>query len=342
MCIIMYKEAGVEIKDEWMKNSAKSNPDGFGMSYIEGGKLCTFRCMGYEEFVRVFREKEVENPESKFLLHFRKNTKGTNSIENCHPFSLKGNLAMMHNGSIGSIDVPLKCVDSDTNLFAKKILDNLPDGWLQNQAILDLVSNFIGGSKLTIMDEAGEVTFINKKAGHMHEGVWMSNYSYYPNTKSIQKTKPLSWESNKNNKRNIFKQKDGTYTTYINGVHYVWEKFRHLWKPSGAQKTDFNTPLMYHSSPDPKFDNLIIVGKKNKTTRDVVVYDSNTKKFKCAYCEGLFSVSDLEVCKSDYESLSHDIYCEDCVKELESVGVVVRKPGYSVLYFAEKYANSWS
>ena len=65
-------------------------------------------------------------------------------------------------------------------LFNDKILKTLPDGWLKNEGIKNLVMGFIGNSKLAFLDTNGNTHLINEGKGHWNDdcGIWFSNDSY--------------------------------------------------------------------------------------------------------------------------------------------------------------------
>jgi len=234
MCLIIYKDVGEEIKEGWLDNASDSNPDGFGLSYIHPEEgLTTFRTLDYDEFKKEYRRLESSHADSPFILHFRKTTDGTTTVDNCHPFKV-GDLSVFHNGMIRECK-PKKGDDrSDTRIFCEDVLSNLPEGWFDNEAMLDILEYYIGASKLVVMDEEGTVTFLNESSGHWLGKVWMSNYSYYPNTKSVQKTKPISWNSNKNttgSKRACYRHPDGIFTKYQDGRRLRWNFASFSWYP---------------------------------------------------------------------------------------------------------------
>lgn len=246
MCIILYIEAGKTVKDEWLDNSAGSNKDGFGLSYSRDGKVQIFKTMDYKEFKEKYRELESNLPDTSFILHFRKSTTGKIDITNCHPF-LVGDKAVFHNGSISLCSPPKSDLErSDTRIFCEDILSDMPKGWVEFDGVLELIEGFIGKSKMVFMEDDGTVSILNEHSGHWVDGVWASNYSYYPNTKSVQKTKPMTWNANlklitggkgkgKNNEKNrgflpvCYKHIDGYYTKYKNNLRFRWFPSMFMW-----------------------------------------------------------------------------------------------------------------
>ena len=237
MCIIIYKKAGVAVNPEWFDNCAANNPHGFGLCFINSkGKLEVEKTLDFEAFKLIYKECLTDNPDTDFLLHFRKNTAGKTTEDNCHPFWVNKKQVMMHNGTIAPC-VPTKASEderSDTNIFAEEYLAMLPYGWENNRAIRKLVTAFVGDSKLVTMNNKGVVNIINETKGVWDKGLWLSNYSYYPNTKSLQKFKPYRWNSNVQTSPNTQKViavrlAAGVYYRFIYGERHVWDNTRGGW-----------------------------------------------------------------------------------------------------------------
>ncbi len=88
----------------------------------------------------------------------------------------------MHNGII---DIPLQKESKicDTIAFNEKILKQLPSNFLDNPAILDLISRYAERSRLLFMNNQGKYWIINENLGHWDKkGNWFSNYSYCEST----------------------------------------------------------------------------------------------------------------------------------------------------------------
>lgn len=335
MCIIIFKEADKSVKKEWLDNSAKSNPDGFGMSYIddETGLLKIYKSMSYKKFYKTFRKAEINNPDSSFVLHFRKNTVGTTTVDNCHPFIVNDDIVMFHNGTIKPAIPDAKSGDkrSDSRIFAEDTLAGLPDGWMDNDAICDLIEEYVSGSKLALMHSDGTVLLINEEAGHWYEGVWMSNYSYYPNTRSIQKTKPLTWDANLKDTttpRNIiYKHPDGEMTRYINKRRFMWDSVREFWFGiDRVGKRIYDLAVRYGDYPHASGNTIqpVSYGINNKAMDTSKQLSHPVHLYcKCGWCGKITHRSGLGAYSipTGVNDVDVELLCGYCAKDLEMCGI---------------------
>ena len=181
MCIAIYQPQGLILDDETLKRCHLNNPDGCGMAYIreDNGKIEIYKSLKFKKWLKRYHQMTQQNPESPFLIHFRIKTHGVVSTDNCHPFKIDKDHVFIHNGMI------TKCAPkerdgaiSDTRLFNQMILQSLPNGWFDNDAIKNLIEPWIGNSKLAILKRDGSINIINEEKGNWHEGVWFSNTSY--------------------------------------------------------------------------------------------------------------------------------------------------------------------
>lgn len=180
MCIAIAAAAGLVLDKETLENCFDNNNDGCGMAYIKDDAIQIFKSMYFEPFYEEYLRVTEENPTSPFLIHFRIKTHGLKDIDNCHPFMVDDNITFIHNGIIRNApDCPEK-KRSDTQMFNEHILKGLPDGWNYNEAIKNLITEYIGfGSKLAILDKrTKEIVIINESKGIWEDGVWFSNTSY--------------------------------------------------------------------------------------------------------------------------------------------------------------------
>lgn len=181
MCIAIYKPSGKTVSKAVLKTCFENNSDGAGFAYINTDyygktKLKTHKFMEFEPFWVKYEKYTRLMPESPFLIHFRIKTHGKRDIANCHPFMINQETAFIHNGII--IGVGSDPEMSDTRLFNKCILQELGTGWYNNKAIVKLIADFIGMSKLVILNVNGDVAIINEAKGVWHEGIWWSNESF--------------------------------------------------------------------------------------------------------------------------------------------------------------------
>lgn len=185
MCIAIYKPADKVLSDETLEACFENNPDGCGFAYINTDdlgvkKIVIKKTMEFETFLRQYKRAISIAPESPFLVHFRIRTHGETTTFNCHPFPIDDETVFIHNGIIKGVGFDQK--KSDTQLFNEEILRKMPAGWLDNDGIMKLMSEFIDYSKLVIMNIDGDVTIVNESKGTWKEGVWYSNTSYTART----------------------------------------------------------------------------------------------------------------------------------------------------------------
>lgn len=183
MCIAIYKSSSAQISDDTLYECFKANGDGCGFAYINTDhqgfkKIIIKKDMTFEGFLRKYKRALRNAPTSPFLIHFRIRTHGVTSIYNCHPFSIDNEHVFIHNGIISGMNLdPRK---SDTQMFNEEYLQQLPAGWMQNPAILNLIERSVSYNKLIFMNIEGEIEIINEEKGEWEEEgkVWYSNATY--------------------------------------------------------------------------------------------------------------------------------------------------------------------
>lgn len=188
MCIAIYKPEKVRLTDQTLQNCWDSNPDGAGFMYVKSKKLIVKKgFMTYEAFRKAYDPVE----KLQTVLHFRIKTHGSVSEDNTHPFLIDNNLAVVHNGIISKISCDTNKNLSDTYHFTEQILIPLrkkyPDFW-QDTYMQTLINDYIGYSKLILMDNYNNVEIINEAAGNWNSDCWFSNHSY----ENAKYTPPIS------------------------------------------------------------------------------------------------------------------------------------------------------
>lgn len=179
MCIIAAKPAGLSIPDETLRRCFNSNPDGAG--YVvnlgrRGGLLVKKGFFKFEEFLDSFKSYA----DKAAVIHFRIKTHGAKNAEMCHPFHVRDDLYVAHNGiiNIDTADDPTK---SDTWHFVETVLkpelEHDPKA-LYRPSFQFLLSSTIERSKLAFLDHKDNMVIVNKEYGETHEGIWYSNGGY--------------------------------------------------------------------------------------------------------------------------------------------------------------------
>jgi hypothetical protein len=184
MCILVIKRAdGDKISDETLKVMYDNNNDSCGLSYINTDhlgvrRLKVHKYMDFEPFLEKYRRCERISPESNFLLHFRIATSGELSTFNQHPFWVKKGSVMAHNGIIASARKDPDGRRNDTQMFLDDTIKELPEDWMEYSAILDMIEDYIGYSKLAFLNEDGSYLILNEQKGSWNGGSWYSNDSW--------------------------------------------------------------------------------------------------------------------------------------------------------------------
>lgn len=177
MCIIAIQPLGVKIKESTLKNCWDANKDGAGIMYVENGKIIVNKEMhSFSEFMKL--KKHADKVNSNIIMHFRIATSGGINDRNCHPFKINNDLYFCHNGIL-DIDVPLNSNINDTQIFNNSFMKGLPNNFVQNDSIMNLIEYTIGNrNKFVFMDSSGQFYILNENAGTWDNGAWYSNNSY--------------------------------------------------------------------------------------------------------------------------------------------------------------------
>ena len=175
MCLAVYKPKAVTIKQEYLIRGAKGNSDGMGLVAALPTGMMRYRTLDdFDTFYNVYKKYEMY----PMLIHFRIRTAGMVIEENCHPFHIKDNLFMIHNGGFYNYDDTYN-VKSDTRLVAEA-LAKLPhiERLLtdSSSALFKQVEDIIGSQKVVMLDKDFHHIF-NEKYGFWQEGCWWSNSS---------------------------------------------------------------------------------------------------------------------------------------------------------------------
>lgn len=183
MCIAICLGKRASITKEQFMNSWSNNPDGFGMLYASDGVLYSYKNLDNKEeaYAQYMKTHEEFGEYTDMVLHFRIGTSGKKNLDNCHPFFVNEHLAFVHNGVL---DIDLKDKRySDTWHFNEE-LKSMPEKFLDNSFFCELLSAYIGHSKLVFLGSDGNSVIINHNLGDFSKDktAWYSNgthaYSY--------------------------------------------------------------------------------------------------------------------------------------------------------------------
>lgn len=177
MCIAIYKPLGETLTDETLKNCWQNNPDGAGFMYADKGKVIVEKgFMTYEAFRSAY-DTLLPTIRSDMAIHFRISTGGKIDTTNCHPHQVDDGLAFIHNGILFTPEK--ESLFSDTAIFCRDVLQQLPANFLHNAGQRWLIENAIGSSnKMVFLDGHGKATILHETHGEWDKGIWYSNTSY--------------------------------------------------------------------------------------------------------------------------------------------------------------------
>lgn len=145
MCIIIVKPSGVELPSENLFRAAAAvNRDGCGFMTDEG---VVYHAL-YKDldlFLSVLRRCAPK--EAVVAIHFRMATHGSVCVNNCHPFSYKGEVFMMHNGVL-----PIKSVGdrTDSEIYLRRVGARLLRHGLLSGVAAKLFD--VRGSRFAVLD----------------------------------------------------------------------------------------------------------------------------------------------------------------------------------------------
>jgi len=182
MCIIVFvpKDVPPPTEDVFKRCWAK-NDDYCGFMYVDDNdKLTVRKYKTFNGFMTNFTETHAKfGKTSPFVVHFRLASAGWVDLANTHPFYIDKDMAFCHNGTI--VDsameekVPGKDL-SDTRKFGEYILKQLPEGWWENECIMDLIRSFVSPSRIVFMRSDRSVRIIgeNLVGASWTGGCWYS------------------------------------------------------------------------------------------------------------------------------------------------------------------------
>ena len=177
MCVILYKPRGVVMDLDLFDLCARDNPDGIGFAFPAALKLVGIMKALWktEELINSYKFILGEVGDKDMVFHFRKATAGKIIKPNCHPFRIVSSLAFCHKGHLTCVDPDPKGVKSDTVIFRDRYLKGMKAEDLNDTALLQKISDFIGkDNTLVFLNAAGKVAVCNDN-GFWKYGIWFSN-----------------------------------------------------------------------------------------------------------------------------------------------------------------------
>lgn len=178
MCLAIYKPAKTKPDRDAYKSGFYSNDHGAGFAAaVDGGIVVGKGFFKFDKFWAAFEPYA----DQAALVHFRFATHGKRNEDNCHPFMVADNLAMIHNGVL-NIDTSDDDTRSDTWHYVEKVLrplHELTSEFYRDPAVAYLGSCAIKGSKFAFLRADGDFAIWNEDDGIWEkDGHWYSNSGY--------------------------------------------------------------------------------------------------------------------------------------------------------------------
>ena len=169
MCVIVFKPEKKKVAPDVLKKCYQANTHGCGCYATNGSEFHIVKQKEYDDFI-----KEVEKfntPEWTTVFHFRISTSGGVNVENIHPFQIKDDMYLFHNGIISKLNgkSQTKC---DTWLLA----DALGKMKYDISLIEKLIEPYTNDKFVIISKE--KYSIINEEVGSWKDGIWFSNTSW--------------------------------------------------------------------------------------------------------------------------------------------------------------------
>lgn len=166
MCQIIYVPPKGFFPWEHLKTIYDNNPDGFGMMWIEDGKVQYLKgLLSLNEIAKIIKH----GPKTGVAYHFRYATRGIVDSENCHPFIIADDVGMMHNGTIANLASDGGASDTAKFAEALRYIYHAHDAdYLFSSMFVDVAEDLIGSSNRVLFmgfdNETGKrrVRFLNR------------------------------------------------------------------------------------------------------------------------------------------------------------------------------------
>lgn len=197
MCLIIQRDPGKEIPFRNLDTAIANNPDGYGLTVVEGGgKLATFRTKDTPDTEELWTLLHNDLKDERLMLHLRYTTAGATNLRNAHPFPILNkredgvDLRMAHNGTLSKY-TNAKGTESDTRrfsrLYVRPLFKRLLKGATLEEVMKDDFTSYLlddqlsSSSVLAFLDGYGNKLVVNAKGngGFEEDGIYYSNkYSF--------------------------------------------------------------------------------------------------------------------------------------------------------------------
>ena len=183
MCLLTFMPEDVMPDMARFKEAAIQNADGFGFAILESKGFVKAHSMNFNEIANKFSDARDKH-KGPAIFHFRWATHGSETVDNCHPFTLGDDptSVMGHNGIL-DVQIPKGDKRSDTKVFAEDIMPAIGGiTSLDDTEYFDKMETWAGGNKLVFLTHHDDAKYnwyiLNSHLGHWDQEMWWSNSSY--------------------------------------------------------------------------------------------------------------------------------------------------------------------
>lgn len=196
MCNYIILEKNKTVNKEVLERCFERNPSGCGFAASIDNKLIIRK--GFFDFEQLWQEFSQVQGKYACMIHFRFASAGVIDQDNCHPFRIDKNHAMVHNGTLYDfISSDENETLSDTGLFNKFVLKPMFKHWgnFHKSKIgrYFLEKSMDNRSKMVIMNNKGEFLFIRKEAHVEEEGIIWANDGFREFSTYCRTTLPIQY-----------------------------------------------------------------------------------------------------------------------------------------------------
>lgn len=174
MCLIIAAPSGQATPKEHLENAYNAgNNDGWGISYWDGTKVLVRKGFELESLLNAANDSVIY----PHVIHLRWATHGAKTYDNVHPFKIRKDLYMAHNGIL-PIRPGKDDKRSDTALLAGMLKSFSTDVLLSPENLAALGKMITTGNKLTFQFR-DEIHIVNENQGYWYGDRWYSNDYYH-------------------------------------------------------------------------------------------------------------------------------------------------------------------
>jgi len=181
MCVVIHKPREVLIPDDLLTAALTLNHEGWGLMGFDANDDLIIERHAVSKYKQIAAALHSRR-DADLVLHLRQRTRGTEGIDNTHPFKLSEHLYLMHNGTLhlGQLGGSHAAGRSDTWHFVQQVLRPLHQrysGLLGDPTFLRLLEVALKPeNKVALLDARSKrIAILNREHGAEFEGLWLSN-----------------------------------------------------------------------------------------------------------------------------------------------------------------------